>query len=185
MSTCEFHYSPDQLDHVKGESLQVWENAAKRLSARKLELSAKIAESRMKASSTQGEMWATCRTLISVLESCEDREAARFRLQSALRRVVKKLVCLFIKNGRRQLACVQFHFDGSDQIRTVFICHRGELTNVKEKTPEHVSWSTRLDGVPEAKWNAAFEPDRPTGEEKIRLRKQKYMKTYQRRRKAR
>jgi len=188
---------------VAGDSVEALVNAAKRLEARRLELGGKLADARMRASNPQSEAWGSCHTLITALDSAEDREAARVKLQSAIRRVVEKMLCLFVKNGRRQIAVVQFHFTGSPEVRTVFIRHRGELTNIKEKTPEHLSYSTMLDGMPdkvslddakmraivktvllklceERNWHRAFEPDRPTSAEKIRLRKIPYMKAYKR-----
>lgn len=199
--SCETQLKDIEDRLVKGESATFLVNAGTRLEARKEELGKKIADARMKASNPQSESWGTCHTLISALATCEDREAARLRLQTALRNVVKKMVCLFVKGGRRQIAVVQFHFDGSEEVRTVFIMYRGELTNIKEKTPEYVSWSTSLKGISqtaniedaktraivltvleelckEDNWVKTFEPDRVTGAEKIRHRKVKYMKTY-------
>jgi hypothetical protein len=103
---------------------------------------------------------------------------------------------------------VQFHFVGSDAVRTVFIRHRGELVNMKDRTPEHTSFSTMVDGLPgkvdltndahrelvgtvlktlceEGNWHRAVEPDRPTTAEKIRLRKLPYLKAYKQKRRAR
>jgi DNA invertase Pin-like site-specific DNA recombinase len=191
-----------------GEAVDVLVNAARRLQTKKKELGERLADARLKANNPQSDAWGTCHTLITALEASEDREAARLRLQSAIRRVVEKMTCLFVRNGRRQIACVQFHFVGSEVVRTVFIRHRGELVNIKDRTPEHTSYRTMVDGLPgkvdlatashrklvvavitklceEANWHRAVEPDRPTSAEKIRLRKLPYMKAYKQKRRAR
>ncbi|HEX3152690.1 MAG TPA: recombinase family protein [Gemmataceae bacterium] len=191
-----------------GEVVEVLVNAAKRLQAKRKVLADQLSEARLKASNPQGEAWGTCHTLITALESCEDREAARMRLRSAIRRVVEKMTCLFVRNGRRQIACVQFQFIGSPEVRTVFIRHRGELVNIKERTPAHTSFSTMVDGLPgkvdlnnpshrklvtsilttlceEENWQRAVEPDRPTSKERIRLRKLPYSRAYKQRARAR
>ncbi|HEV3439909.1 MAG TPA: recombinase family protein [Gemmata sp.] len=203
LEECETQLKRIEDRLVAGESVDVLVNAAKRLQDRKKDVGTKLSDARMRASNPQSEGWGTCHTLISALASSEDREAARLKLQSAIRRVVEKMVCLFVRDGRRQIACVQFHFIGSVEVRTVFIRHRGELTNIKEKTPEHLSWSTMVDGIPgkvslenpktrevvalvlqkmcqEDQWHTSFEPDRPTSRERIRLRKIPYMKEYKR-----
>jgi hypothetical protein len=110
---------------------------------------------------------------------------------------------VFVRSGRRQIACVQIHFRGSEAVRTVFVRYRGELVNVKEKTPAYLGWSTLKDELPgkvdisrqladvvpvlrtmceESHWHKAFEPDRPVSRERIRTRKLQYMRTYQKRR---
>jgi DNA invertase Pin-like site-specific DNA recombinase len=186
-------------DPANGDSIGVLTAAANKVGKTVKELGERLVEARMKAANPHSEAWGTCHTLISALESADDREAARVRLKKAIRRVVERMVCLFVRNGRRQIACVQFHFTGSTAIRTVFVQHRGELVNVKETTPAYVGWSTLRDELPgkvdiskqhttvmrvlkkmceEEHWQKAFEPARPTSRERIRLRKQKYMRTY-------
>ena len=184
---------------VAGETLEALVNAGRRLAAKKAELEPRLAAASERARTPQSEAWGACHTLIGAMD-VEDREAARLRLQTVLRRVVSRINCLFVKNGRRHIACVQLHFVGSEAIRTVFVRYRSRLVNVKEPTPEHVSWSTLRDELPgkvditfsdvspvlrqmctEVHWHRAFEPDRPTSRERVRVRKQAYMKTYRKR----
>lgn len=186
-------------DPENGESIGVLVAAANKVGTAAKDLGRQLAEARTKAANPQSEVWGACQTLIEALDTAEDQEAARLRLQSAIRRVVTKAVCLFVRNGRRQIACVQLHLAGTDAIRTVFVRHRGELVNMKNRTPAYTSWATLKDELPgkidiaerhaevlpvlrkmceEAYWHQAFEPDRPTTREKIRQRKQVYMKRY-------
>lgn len=186
-------------DPENATSIGILTTAANKLGKRLKELGGKLAEARAKVSNPQSEAWGTCHSIIAALENADDREGARTRLRSAILRVIDRIDCLIVRNGRRQIACVQLRFIGSDAIRTVFIRYRNSLYNMKETTPEHLSWSTLKDEFPgkieiskshavvlpvlqkmceEEYWHRAFEPDRPTEREKIRLRKQKYMKTY-------
>lgn len=186
-------------DPANGESIGVLVAAANRVGATVKELGAKLAEARTKAVNPQSEAWGACQTLIEAMNTAEDREASRLRLQSAVRRVVTRAVCLFARSGLRQIACVQLHLAGTDAIRTVFVRHRRELVNVKGRTPAYTSWSTLKDELPgkidiaerhaevlpvlrkmceEEYWHRAFEPDRLSSREVIRRRKQAYMKTY-------
>lgn len=184
-----------------GESVDLLVNAANRLQAKRKEIGARLSEARMKASNPQSEAWGTCHTLITALNGADDREAAKVRLRSAMRRIVSKMVCLFIRNGRRQIACIQFHFVGSEKIRTVFIQHRGGFGNQKEKTPPHTSYTSMIDDMPgkidlanpadlkvvsdvlakmcePENWQKAVEPDLLTCQQKIKERKRIYMKRY-------
>lgn len=185
---------------VAGETLDALVNAGRRLEARKAELAPRLSDALARVRNPHSEAWGECHTLIGALEAAEDKEAARLRLQTVLRRVVTRINVLFVKDGRRHIACAQLHFAGSEAIRTVFVRYRSRLVNRKEETPEHVSWSTLKDELPgkvditaydvspvlrqmctEAYWHAAFEPDRPTSRERIRVRKRRYMKAYRKR----
>lgn len=188
-------------DPDNANSITALTGAANKLGKKAKDLGAKLAEARAKASNPHSEAWGTCHSLISAITSPDDREAARLRLRSAITRVIERMDCLFVRDGRRQIACIQLHFCGSQAIRTVFVQFRNAFANMKDTTPEYLGWSTLKDELPgkvdirkqhaavlpvlqkmceEAYWHRAFEPDRPTEREKIRLRKQKYMKTYRR-----
>lgn len=198
----------EDLLATPGETVDVLVNAARRLQTTRTELADQLSAARLRASNPRSDAWETCHTLISALQACDDQEAARRRLQSAIRRVVERMTCLFVRNGRRQIACVQFHFAASPAVRTVFIRHRGELVNIKERTPAHTSFSTLVDGLPgkvdltnaahrtlvlavlstlceATNWHRAIEPHRPTSREKIRRRQIPYGREYKRQRRAR
>lgn len=184
---------------VQGDAVEVLVKAAQRLAQQKRALTEKLADARQTASSEQGNAWGNCQSLIGALEAAADKETIRLRLRSAIRRVVERIECIFVRKGRRQIACVQLHFLGTGAIRTVFVRYRAPLTNIKDKTPEHVGWSTLKDELPdrvdiakqtktvvpvllamceEQNWHRAFEPDRPTSGQRIRSRKLERMRSY-------
>lgn len=184
----------DQL--VGGEVVDVLVNAAKKLTAKKNEVGKRLAEARAKANNPASESWGTCQSLIEALDAAEDKHAAKLRLKGAIARVVENVVTMFVRNGKRSIAVVQLHFRETKAIRTIFVCHRPELTNPKEKTPAFTHVATRLDGcdgidittharfvrevlevlVEEKFWNAKFENGKPTAAEKVAENKRRRQK---------
>ncbi len=58
--------------------------------------------------------WGECHTLLDALEAAPDKNEARLRLRSALRRIVQEARCLFLGRGAHRLAAVQFWFAGGE-----------------------------------------------------------------------
>jgi DNA invertase Pin-like site-specific DNA recombinase len=135
---------------VGGESVGVLERAAKKLEQRQRELRADLEERRAKANTPPKAAWGQAKSLIAALQSAPDPEAARVRLQAALRRLLARIDCLFVREGSRQIACAQLRFRDSPAVRTVFVCYRYPLVNSRDRRPAHLSWRTLRDELPAA-----------------------------------
>lgn len=128
---------------VAGRAVATLTAAATRLEERQRLLRERLAAAKAADAVPVGDSWKQTQTLIKVLDTATDKEDTRLRLQSALRRVVDRVDCLFLRNSRRQLAVVQITFTGDLGQRTVVIWHRGELVNGHGSVPPFLSWETR------------------------------------------
>ena len=197
----------NQLITGKG-SVSILSDAAENLTAQQKELAAQIADINEKKNNPVENIWSNSKSLISMLSSSKDVYATRLRLRSAIKDLIERMDCVFVREGRRQIAVVQIHFHDTTKVRTIWIRHRCELTSVKEKTPEYNSWETLVvkQGYPdgamlrdkewsqfvlemmrdlcdEKTWQARFEPKRLTSAEKTKAAKKIYMKQWKRKNK--
>jgi DNA invertase Pin-like site-specific DNA recombinase len=92
--------------------------------AKKRELDARLAEARQKAAHPLSESWGECQSLIDALENAADKDDARLRLRSALRRMVDSMVLLVVPRVKDRLAAVQIWFAGGKRHRDYVIWHR-------------------------------------------------------------
>ncbi|OWK37904.1 recombinase family protein [Fimbriiglobus ruber] len=127
---------------VRGETVGVLVNAAKRLETKKRELSERLTEARRRAENVQSEQWGECQSLCWSIDSAKDQETARMRLRTALRRVVEKIYCVFVRDGIRQIAHCQIHFVGSTKVRHVRMLYRTEHKMPKRTLPMFFRWQT-------------------------------------------
>jgi hypothetical protein len=93
---------------------------------RQAELRRLLAEAGREASSPLGEVWGEFKSLAEVLETAPDREEARIRTRSALRRLLERVYCVFTGKGKVRLAFVQVLFT-SGKAREYIIYHRAAL----------------------------------------------------------
>jgi hypothetical protein len=96
---------------------------------------AELATARREASSPLSEAWGECRSLVDVLDSAPDKDEARVRLRSAIRRMVSGIWCLFVARGHWRYAAVQVHFRG-DGHRDYLILHKRNQSTPKGQSPE-------------------------------------------------
>lgn len=150
MSEVEKQLQDIETQILGGSSVAMLVSVAAKLEAKKEDINTKLAEARQRVRNPQSEMWGACNNLIDTYYEAaktEDAETVRTRLQSAIKDVVKEINCLFVRDGRRQFAVVQFKFHGTNIIRTVFIRHRAELMGRGFRIPRHISYGTQLDGL--------------------------------------
>jgi len=189
----------DQLTEGGGDGVGVLARAARTLEAKRAVLEDQLNAARAAEVTNAHTSWGECRTLIDALAAAPDPDAARMRLRSALRRVVRRIDLLVMKNGRREVAVAQFRFHDSEVVRTVFIRHRGAVGGVGGRIPAYTAFSTRTDGVAEdldivkhrkvvralirptleaAYWKQHFEPALLAAEEKAKAKRKAYMRKY-------
>ncbi len=83
-----------------------------RLRAQRNAVAGQLAEANRQAASPLAAAWGDCRSLLEVIEQAPDREDARVRLRSALRRMVEGIWCLFVARGALRIAAVRVQFTG-------------------------------------------------------------------------
>jgi DNA invertase Pin-like site-specific DNA recombinase len=75
-------------------------------------LAAQLAEAQRAAASPPSEAWGETRSLMAVLDKARDKDEARLRLKTALRRTIEGMWCVFTGVGSARLAHVQVYFTG-------------------------------------------------------------------------
>jgi DNA invertase Pin-like site-specific DNA recombinase len=108
---------------VEGGDLAPLVDVLRALEAKRAATAEDLAEARRKAASPLSGAWGECRSLLDALDTAPDREDARVRLRSAIRRVVEGVWCLFVARGCVRLAAVQVWFAGGAH-RDYLILHR-------------------------------------------------------------
>lgn len=119
----------------------------RRLETQKAELVKRLSEARQRAASPLSETWGEAQTLLAALDAAPDREEARLRLRSILRRVVDSVRLLAVARGRfRRLAAVQFWFKDGERCRDFVILHEaaGPPTLGRDKADW---WAQSFSGV--------------------------------------
>jgi hypothetical protein len=104
------------------------------LEDRKRVLTEELAEARERAAYPLSEKWGEAKTLLSALETAPDRQEARLRLRSALRRVIDGIWMLVVPRGRDRLCAVQIWFAGGERHRDYLILNRPTKANAKTRT---------------------------------------------------
>jgi DNA invertase Pin-like site-specific DNA recombinase len=119
-----------QIEHLKARLQARYSDAIadvlERHEADSKALLAKLMEARLKASAPLSEAWGECRSLLELLDSAPDPEAARIRLKAAIRRIVEGIWCVFVGRDSHRLAVVQIWFAGGSH-RDYLILHRPAL----------------------------------------------------------
>jgi hypothetical protein len=115
-------------------------NSLRKLEARLQDVVAAEAVARAKAASPMSAALADMQGNIKIVEQL-DNDETRARLKGAIRRVVSKVVCLFIPRGRARLAAVQVWFNDRPECRGYLIGYVQGRGNAQKKTP--ASWVAR------------------------------------------
>lgn len=97
--------------------------AAKKLEEEQAAVHMDLEKARQEAATPLEPAWATCQSLIDVLDAAPEQEEVRIRLRAAIRRVVSDMWCLFVAKGSKRLAFVQVWFDGQPTHRDYVIVH--------------------------------------------------------------
>jgi DNA invertase Pin-like site-specific DNA recombinase len=111
--------------------------------ARRVELSAQLAEARQRAAHPLSETWGEAQTLLGALDAAPDPEEARLRLRAALRRMVDEIRLLVVPRGRDRLCAAQIWFAGGERHRDYLILHRPPKANAASRT-EGGAWALSL-----------------------------------------
>jgi DNA invertase Pin-like site-specific DNA recombinase len=130
----------------------------RRVEAREAELAARIDESAELTVVPRADRWRNMHTLIDALDGVPEaeREDARLRLRSAVRRNVESVWLLVVPRGRDRLCAAQVYFPGDG--------HRDYLIYSK------AAWAS-ASGRTEATWSAASLPPRLTASLALDLRR--------------
>jgi DNA invertase Pin-like site-specific DNA recombinase len=111
-------------------------------------LAEELAGARRDATSSLGEAWGECQSLLDAVEGAPDQDEARVRLRSALRRVAEGVWCLFLARGVVRVAAVQVWLTGGAH-RDYLIVHRPATGGAAKSRPSRW-WARSLtqDAVP-------------------------------------
>ncbi len=80
------------------------------LEAEKAATSNDLSRARREAASPVSEAWGEYRSLVDAIDDAADQGDLRVKIRSAIRRMVKEVLCVFAKSGRVRLAVVQVWF---------------------------------------------------------------------------
>jgi DNA invertase Pin-like site-specific DNA recombinase len=96
---------------------------------RQRDLNEQLAAARLKAAHPLSETWGECPSLIDALDGAPDREEARTRLRSTLRRMIESVRLLVVSRGQIRIAAVQIWFAGGKKHRDYVVVHRPPRAN--------------------------------------------------------
>jgi DNA invertase Pin-like site-specific DNA recombinase len=111
--------------------------ALRQLEAREKDLEWRLADARVRAATPPAETWQTMRSLAASLETADDPDDARMRLQTALRRVLERIDMLVTHRGRDRFVAAQLSFRGGTRPRLVGILHRPAWAHTHPGGREH------------------------------------------------
>lgn len=97
--------------------------AAKTLEVERGAVMKELDEARRQAATPLKAAWATCHSLIDLIDQASDQDDVRLRLRAAIRRIVSDIWCLFVADGTKRLAFVQVWFHGQSVHRDYVIVH--------------------------------------------------------------
>jgi DNA invertase Pin-like site-specific DNA recombinase len=84
------------------------------LEARQKDLTERLADARLRATSPLKEGWREAQSLLDVIRAAKDPDAAKLRLRGVLRRLVEEIWLLVVPRGRDRLCAVQVWFHRDD-----------------------------------------------------------------------
>jgi hypothetical protein len=119
------------------------------LEAEHAELTKKLTAAREKAAHPLSETWGETKTLLVALRTAKDKEEARLRLRSALRRIISEIRILVVPVGRDRLCAVQVWFargEHAGRQRSYLIVNRPPKANARART-EGGWWCRSLAGM--------------------------------------
>lgn len=108
--------------------------ALRNLEARGESLAALLAAARAKAASPLSSAVGDCRAVIDLFRE-RNSDDTRARLKGALRRLVARIMCLFVARGRTRLAAVQVWFKEGGRHRDFVIRYRQAAGNTRMSRP--------------------------------------------------
>jgi DNA invertase Pin-like site-specific DNA recombinase len=133
---------------VKGDVAAIAE-VLRDLEPQEKNLVARLDQARLRAATPLTESWTQLKTLVAALDDAEDREAARLRLRSVLRRVLDSIWLAVTARGRDRLCTVQVKFVGGEKSRFYDILYRHERDENGEKVIRWWASSVRVHAGPD------------------------------------
>jgi DNA invertase Pin-like site-specific DNA recombinase len=124
-----------ELDRDGAEDIPSLVRVLAKKEARKKELADKLAVARAAEATPVAAAWGEFQSLYDVAENAPDRDDARTRLRSVLRRIVSRVWLLAVPCGRTRLAAVRVQFAGGDDVRDFLVVHSPAKSNGKATTP--------------------------------------------------
>lgn len=126
---------------VDGDEVAPLLDVLKQLDAKRQATAAELSRARQEAASPAVSAWGAARTLIDALSTAPDRQAARTRLRSVLKRIVARIWVLVVPHGRDRMAAVQVWFADETACRNYLIYHRPGHPHGREQRPPE--WHVR------------------------------------------
>jgi DNA invertase Pin-like site-specific DNA recombinase len=120
-----------ELRHTTGEVKSVIAVLTS-LEAERNEVAARLMAARQKALHPVSESWGESNSLIEALSSAPDKQEARLRLRSVLRRIIEAVYVIVVPDGLYRIAQVQVFFRDSEASRSFWIYYRPKLSNGKQ-----------------------------------------------------
>jgi DNA invertase Pin-like site-specific DNA recombinase len=119
---------------ISGGDLDALTDVLRTLETDRVAVNAELALARNTATVPLRTAWDQFGTLAEVLDAAPDRDDASIRLRAALRRIVTKIDCVFVKRGRIRLAAAQIQFEGGRH-RDYLIVFWPKHANAASNTP--------------------------------------------------
>lgn len=119
------------------------------LQGRKGEVAKLLEAAKARAAAPLSEAWGECQTLLSVIDNATDKDDARLRLRSVLRRVVASVWVLVFSKGKTRGAAVQVFFAGGQARRDYLLLYRPVIKGFGGSVKEaalHVRSGVGFDG---------------------------------------
>jgi hypothetical protein len=110
---------------IEGEELPSAVDVLRTLEGKLAAVREELAAAQREAAVPLAVAWGECQSLVAVLETAADRDAARVKLRAAIRRVVTGVWCLFLRGRGDRLAAVQLHFTGGARRDYIIVLSRG------------------------------------------------------------
>jgi DNA invertase Pin-like site-specific DNA recombinase len=101
-----------EAELLQGGEVTALSRVLRQLEAEHKALTEQLASAKQKKASPLGEAWMDFKSVVEALEAAPDRDEARIRLRSALRRAVENIYCLFTGRGAVRVAAVEVWFTG-------------------------------------------------------------------------
>ncbi len=109
----------------------------KALEDRQAEIALRLAAARQRAANPLSATWGECKNLLAAVDSAADKEDARVRLRSVLRRIIAGIGMAVLTKGRERIALVDIEFTGEheNRYRSYTVWYRPTTGNANSKRP--------------------------------------------------
>lgn len=120
-----------RLENVKAALIDGGEvgslvDVVRALEAKRAALTEQLTVAKRQAASPLADAWGECRSLVDLISRATNKEEARMRLRSAIRRIVEGIWAVFTAKGATRIAGVRVQFAGGKH-RDYIIVHKPKL----------------------------------------------------------